>query len=159
MASALTLNQFRSAFRSGGFQSVGIRGSGGEFFITAEPRSGGRVTLATTHGMRLRAFRDAGKAIAVLHEIGAHKIQLDTSAWSPAKAAIPGRRRPDTAERQRRAHAASTHDAWFRAEVERAVQEADVPQAKWISHEEAKERSAIQRSEWLGKAKTKRAGR
>lgn len=159
MASALTLDQFRSAFRSGGFQSVGIRGSGGEFFITAQPRSGGRVTLATTHGMRLRTFRDASKAIAVLHKIGAHKFQVDTSAWSPAKAAMPGRRRPDTAERQRRAHAATAHDAWFRAEVERAVQEADAPQVKWISHEEVKERSTIKRGEWLGKAKTKRAGR
>lgn len=157
MASVLTLNQFRSVFRSGGFQSVGVRAAGSEFFVTAQPRSGGRVTLATTHGMRLRSFRDAGKALAVLHAIGARSIQVDTSSWSFDKEANSNRKRPDTAERQRRAHEAAVHDAWFRAEVNHALQEADSPQAKWVTHEEAKRQSALRRAKLLKKAATKRA--
>lgn len=144
---SLTLDQFRSAFRSGGFQSVEVRASGGEFFVTARPRAGERVTLATTHGMRLRAFRDAGKAISVLHGIGARKIQVDVSEWSPDATPSTPRKRPDTAERQRRAHEAAAHDAWFRAEVEQAIQEADSPDAKWYTQEEVEQIFAVRRAE------------
>lgn len=155
MASTLTLDQFRSSYRAGGFRTVGVRASGGDFFVTAQPRTGGRVTLATTHGKRLRAFRDAGKAIAVLHDIGAHQVEVDTTAWHPER--TPKRKRPDTAERQRRAHEAAAHDAWFRAEVKQALREADSPDAIWVSNEEARRRSAIKRAEWLKKATKKAA--
>jgi hypothetical protein len=144
---SLTLDQFRSAFRAGGFQSVGVRASGGEFFVTAQPRSGGSVTLATTHGLKRRAFRDAGKAIALLHTIGAHQIQVDTSKWSLEERASSRRKRPDTAERQRRAHEAAAYDAWFRAEVEQAIREADSPDAKWYTQEEVESIFAARRAE------------
>ncbi len=47
------------------------------------------------------------------------------------------------------------HDAWFRREVELAVQEADAPQAEWDSQEEVKRQSATKRAAWLGKSKGK----
>jgi hypothetical protein len=136
---------------------VSVRAAGGEFFITAEPRTGERVTLATTHGGKLRTFRDPGKAIAILHEIGAHKVGVDTSAWSPAQANLLGRRRPDTAARQRRAHEAAAHDAWFRTEVEQALREADEPATQWISQGEAKRQSAGRREKWQAKADAEKA--
>jgi hypothetical protein len=61
-------------------------------------------------------------------------------------------RRPDTAERQRRIHAAAEHDAWFRAEVRKAIKVADDPTTEWVPNEEAKRQSAIRRIEWLKKA-------
>ena len=157
MGSVLNLDQFRAAFRSGGLRSVSVRAAGGEFFITAEPRTGERVTLATTHGGKLRTFRDPGKAIAILHEIGAHKVGVDTSAWSPAQANLLARRRPDTAARQRRAHEAAAHDAWFRTEVEQALREADEPATQWISQGEAKRQSAGRREKWQAKADAEKA--
>lgn len=157
MAAALNLDQFRAAFRAGGLRSVSVQAAGGEFFITAEPRTGERVTLATTHGGKLRAFRDPGKAIAILHEIGAHKVGVDTSAWSPAQANLLARRRPDTAARQRRAHEAAAHDAWFRSEVEQALKEADEPTTQWISQGEAKRQSTRRREKWQAKAGTEKA--
>lgn len=146
----LNLDQFRGVFRAGGFRAVGVMASGGVFFVTAEPRSGGRVGLATTRGKGARGFRDAGKAIAVLHAIGARKVQVDTSEWTPGQAAAGARRRPDTAARQRRAHEASAHDAWFRAEVEQALREADDPNAVWMSNDEVKRQSARSRAKWRG---------
>jgi hypothetical protein len=157
MGAAINLDQFRAAFRSGGLRSVSVHAAGGEFFITAEPRTGEQVTLATTHGGKLRAFRDPGKAIAILHEIGAHKVGVDTSAWSPAQANLLARRRPDTAARQRRAHEAAAHDAWFRSEVEQALQEADEPKTQWISQPEAKRQSARRREKWQAKEGTEKA--
>lgn len=157
MPSALNLDQFRTAFRSGGLRSVSILASGGEFFVTAEPRTGERVTLATTHGGKLRSFRDAGKAIAILHQIGAHKIEIDTSAWSPGQASLHSRRRPDTALRQRRAHEAAAHDAWFRAEVEQALREANDPRAQWVPQDEVKRRSEAKRAQWSARAEAEKA--
>ena len=149
--SALTLDQFRSAFRAGGLRSISVMASGGQFFVTAQPRTGERVTLATTHGKKFRAFRNPIKAIAILHEMGARKMEVDTSSWSPGQAELEGRKRPDTAERQRRAHAAAVHDAWFRGEVEQAVQEADDPQAEWMSENEVSRESALRRAAWSEK--------
>lgn len=131
----LTLNQFRGMFEAGGFRSVGVTAAGAVFIVTAEPSAGDRVGLATTRGKAPRVFRDAGKAIALLHRLGARKVEVDTVAWTPDADTAPGLVRPDTAERQRRAHAAAEHDAWFRAEVERGLAEADGADAEWISNE------------------------
>lgn len=152
MKTALNLDQFRSAFHAGGLRSISIMASGGQFFVTAQPRVGDRVTLATTHGRKVRTFRDPGKAIQILHEMGAHRVEVDTSAWSSVKARVEGRKRPDTSERQRRAHQAAAHDAWFRQEVERAVQEANDPNAEWDSQAEVKRQSAIKRAAWRSKS-------
>jgi hypothetical protein len=152
MAEELNLDQFRATFQSGGFRSVSVVAAAGSFFVTAQPRTGDRVTLATTHGKKRRAFRDAGKAIAILHELGARKVEVDTSEWSPKEAGTEANKRPDTAERQRRIHAAAEHDAWFRAEVRKAIKVADDPTTEWVPNEEAKRQSAIRRIEWLKKA-------
>jgi formylmethanofuran dehydrogenase subunit E len=152
VAEELNLDEFRATFQSGGFRSVSVVASAGSFFVTAQPRTGKQVTLATTHGKKRRAFRDAGKAIAILHELGARKVEVDTSDWSPNLAGTDAKKRPDTAERQRRAHAAAEHDAWFRAEVEQAIREADAPDAVWISNEEIKLEMAELRKEWRQRA-------
>lgn len=149
MKTALNLDQFRSAFRAGGLRSISLKASGGLFLVTAQPRTGKRVTLATTHGNKLRTFRNPAKAIEILHAMGAHKVEVDTSAWSPAQAQVDGRKRPDTAMRQRRIHEAAAHDAWFRHEVEQAVREADNPDAEWNSQEQVKRQSAVHRAAWL----------
>jgi hypothetical protein len=149
----MTLDQFRSAFRTGGFKSVNVIALGGLFFVTGAPRDGDQVTLATTRGKQRRGFRDAAKAIAVLHDIGVRKVEVDTSGWSPDQPTLEGRRRPDTAERQRRAHAAAGHDAWFRAQVEQALHEADDPKADWVSNDEVETLGAQHQARWRAGAK------
>lgn len=148
----MTLDQFRAAFRAGGLRSVGVTASGGLFFVTALPREGEQITLATMRGKRPRRFRDPGRAIAVLHEIGARKVEVDTSGWQPEQAATQTRRRPDTAERQRRAHAAAAHDAWFRAEIGQALEEADAPGTAWLPDDEARRQSSEHRTRWRAQA-------
>lgn len=152
MQTVLNLSQFQSAFRAGGFNSVVVKASGGVFFVTAVPRIGKRVTLSTTHGKKLRAFRNPAKAIEILHEMGARKVEIDTSKWSPSLAKTEGRKRPDTAERQRRAHEAAAHDGWFRQQVEQAIQEADAPNAEWDSSAEVKNQSKKRRAGWMAKS-------
>jgi hypothetical protein len=125
--SVLNLDQFRTTFHAGGFQSIVLTALGGQFYVTAQ-------------------------AIEILHRIGAHKVEIDTSAWSPAQAGAESRKRPDTAERQRRAHQAAAHNAWFCEQVALAVAEADNPQSEWLSQEQMKGMSALRRAAWLGAA-------
>ena len=143
---AMNLDQLRTVFQAGGLRSVGISAEGSVFFVTAQPQTGERILLATTRGKQARAFRNPAKAIALLHEIGAHKVELDTSGWLPAQEKPASR--PDTAQRQRRAHAAVQHDAWFRAEVAQALREADDPGTQWVSNEEVHRMSEAHRARW-----------
>jgi len=148
----MTLDQLRSTLQAGGLRSVAVKAVGGLFFVSVESRNGDHVTLATTRGRVARRFRDPGKAIAVLHALGARKVEVDTSDWSPEQAANEGRRRPDTAERQRRVHQAAAYDTWFRSEVEQALREADDPNTVWVSNEEVERKSAERRAKWRSEA-------
>jgi hypothetical protein len=44
------------------------------------------------------------------------------------------------------------YDAWFRAEVEQALVEADAPDAEWISNDAVMEESRRLRAIWRGRA-------
>lgn len=66
---------------------------------------------------------------------------------------IPGgKSRTDAAERLRNVHGAAVHDKWFREQVEQGVLEADDPNTRWISNEEASESWAKKRAELSGSA-------
>jgi DNA-damage-inducible protein J len=52
--------------------------------------------------------------------------------------------------------AESAYDAWFRAEVEEGLREADDPNTEWVSNEEVERQSALQRAEWLRQIEAKR---
>lgn len=52
--------------------------------------------------------------------------------------------------------AESAYDAWFRAEVEEGLREADDPNTEWVSNEEVERQSALQRAEWLRQIDEKR---
>ncbi len=101
----INLDQLRTAFLTGGLRTGGVAASGGLVFVTAQFRGSGEwVALATTRGKQGRGFKDPGKAILLLHEIGVKKIAVDVSRWEPARAAEEGRHRPDVSARLRRVH-------------------------------------------------------
>ena len=54
--------------------------------------------------------------------------------------------RADASVRLRQARAAAAHDKWFRAQVDQAIQEADDPNAQWVSNEDANKRWTKQRA-------------
>lgn len=60
---------------------------------------------------------------------------IDTTHHREADVNRPGR--PDSAARLKRAHEAAAYDAWFRAEVEAGLKEADDPDTQWVSHDDA----------------------
>jgi hypothetical protein len=91
-----------------------------------------------------RLWRNLNSAAAyVRDDLGVARFEVDTAGHQPD--AVP-RRRPDQAAALRRAHAAAEHDSWFRAEVGKAIAEADAPDAVWIPHEEIEEDMRRQRA-------------
>src|SRR5690606_9199999 len=60
---------------------------------------------------------------------------IDATHHSSADVHRPGR--PDAAARMKRAHEAAAYDAWFRAQVDAGIKEADDPATKWVSNADA----------------------
>jgi hypothetical protein len=94
---------------------------------------------------RARLWRNLNTAAAyVRDELGLPRFEVDV--FEHDLSAVD-RRRPDTAERQRHAHAAADHDAWFRGEVKKALEEADAPDASWTDNDEVASRWKTRREE------------
>ena len=92
-----------------------------------------------------REFGNPSQALSLLHRLGLAAGAFDLRGWNPALKA-GSRSRPDRAEALRRTHEAASHDAWFRAQVEEALREADDPHTAWMSHEEVTADMATQRA-------------
>lgn len=74
--------------------------------------------IAAQRSRRMRLWRNIATAVAfVRDELGLPRFEVDASSHD----ATGGNSRPDTAARQRRAHEAAAHDAWFRSEVEKTI--------------------------------------
>jgi hypothetical protein len=71
---------------------------------------------------------------------------LDATQHSPQDS-LPGKSRPDAADRMRKAFAAAEHDRWFRDQVELGLKEADDPETVCVSHEEVQREQAQWRAE------------
>lgn len=86
---------------------------------------------------RPRLWRSLDTCVDYLkEELHIVRIDLVDATQHSATVSLPGKSRPDAAERMRNAFAAAEHDAWFREQVEIGLQEADDPATKWIPHKE-----------------------
>jgi hypothetical protein len=80
-------------------------------------------------------FKRMETLVSYLKGVGVSSFDVDSEHYSSETSA--SRARPDRAEALRNAHQASAHDAWFKAQVQIALKEADDPKAQWISNEAA----------------------
>ena len=100
--------------------------------------------VAAQRSRRMRIWRNLNTAAAyVRDELGLARFEIDMTGHDPAAVE---RKRPDTAERQRQIHEAAEHDAWFRCEVQKA-----------LDGIEDGSNAAIHDEEWAARAKAKRA--
>ena len=101
--------------------------------------------VAAQRARQPRLWRNLNAAASyVRDELLLPRFEVDSIGHEPD--AID-RSRPDTAARQRQMRAAAAHDAWFRAQVEDAMIEADDPATVLVSHEDAKRSWAIRKAE------------
>jgi len=147
----LTLDQLRAAHGAGGVADVVLRAEGGAFVVAIRTLSGGDGLLVKTRDRAPRSFADPRKAIALLHGLGIVTARLDTAHWTPDAPTIR-KARPDRSAAFKRAQESAAHDAWFRAEVEQALREAEDPDTVFIPHEEVTARWVTKRAELLRRA-------
>ena len=101
--------------------------------------------VAAQRSRRMRIWRNLNTAAAyVRDELGLARFEIDMTEHDPAAVE---RKRPDTAERQRQLHEAGEHDAWFRSQVQKAMDGI-----------EDGSNGPIYEEEWAEKSRLKRAG-
>jgi len=135
------LSQAGAAVRAGGIQSAIVRAAKGSFFVELETRESGLVDLVTKNERTPRAFRDPGQALKIVRGLGVAHGSFALDEWDPSVPKGKAWKRPDTAVQMKtthqRAQEAEAYDAWFRAEVEQGLAEADNPSIPKIPHDEA----------------------
>lgn len=108
--------------------------------------------LAARRGA-VRIFSRFETLVSYLKGIGISQFNVNASNYDPAEK----RARPDSAERMRRTFDAAEHDAWFREQVQEAVNEADRPDAVWLSDDDVRAMSRQRREEWRRRAESSAA--
>jgi hypothetical protein len=99
-------------------QGAVVLGQPGGFAILVKYGANERA-IAAQRSRRMRIWRNLNTAAAyVRDELGVPRFEIDMVDHDPAALE---RKRPDTAERQRQMREAAEHDAWFRAEVQEAL--------------------------------------
>lgn len=105
--------------------------------------------LAAKRG-EVRVFKKFDTLAFYLKKMGIDQFRIDARHFdAPEKEPI---KRSATAERMRNAHQAAAYDKWFRAEVEEGLKEADDPNTKWVSNEDANKSWAKKRAELVKRA-------
>lgn len=99
----------------------------------------------------LRVWRRFETLVNYLKDMGLYHYQVDAVNYSSESLHESAPKRPDAATRMRRAHEAAAHDAWFRAEVEAGIKEADDPNTKWVSNDDVMDRLAKRRAGYAKK--------
>ena len=117
---------------AGALLETHVVGQGGGWSVLIRYGNQSRV-LAAQRGNAARVFKKMDTLVSYLKDAGISKFEVDSAAF----VAEAGTVRPDRAQALRNAHEAAAHDAWFRAEVQLALDEADGDDAQWVAHETA----------------------
>lgn len=108
--------------------------------------------LCAQRSGKARTWRSLDRCVDYLKkELHIARFEL-LDATNHSDVALLGKSRADASARLRNAHAAASHDNWFRAQVEEALREADDPNTPWVSNEDADKRWATKRAELLKRA-------
>lgn len=105
--------------------------------------------LAVRRGS-MRVFRRFETLVGYLRKLGLERYDVDASAYAPEESS---RRRPDTAERMERIHDAAEHDRWFRAEVQRTLDDIERGAVGLVPHGEHRRGWRGKRARLLGRAR------
>jgi hypothetical protein len=135
------LAQAGAAVKAGGIHSAVVRAEQGSFFVELETLDSGVVDLVTKNERTRRAFRDPGQALKIVRTLGVVQGRFALEAWDATAPRDKAWKRPDTAAQMKvthqRAQDAEAYDAWYRAEIEQGLKEADDPATEKLPHAQA----------------------
>ena len=125
----VTLSRLAEA---GAVRAAHVVGQAGGWALSVKYGMAERFLAAQRSG-KLRLFRKLETVTAYLKTLGISRFDVDASGYDAAEAKTR-HKRPDRAEALKRAHEAAEHDAWFRGQVQSALDDADRPGAVFIPH-------------------------
>lgn len=99
--------------------------------------------LAAQRSRQVRLFKRLETVVNYLKEMGISRFEVDASNYNPYSQQQTTR--PDRAEALKRAHEAAAYDAWYREQVQVAI---DDPRPA-VSHDEAKRQFAARKKALL----------
>ncbi|WP_445678953.1 hypothetical protein [Radicibacter daui] len=106
--------------------------------------------VAAQRSRRVRLWRNLNTAAAyVREELGFERFEIDLTQHDPAAVQ---RKRPDTAERQRQLREAAEHDAWFRSQVQLALDGIEEGSNQPVAGDEWEARVRAKRAELVRRA-------
>lgn len=112
--------------------------------------------LAATRSREVRVFKKLETLVGYLKGLGISRFDVDAVNFDPQTLATY--RRPDASAALRLAHSAAEHDKWFRAQVDRGLEEANDTGTQWVSNDEVKAESAKRRRQWRAAAAARPRG-
>ena len=125
-------------------QGAVVLGQPGGFAVLVKYGNTERA-IAAQRSRQLRLWRHLDTAASYIRdELGVPRFEVDMLDHNPE---INERKRPDTAERQRKLHEAAEHDAWFRKEVRVALETLENGTNRLIGDEEWKTISLNKRAD------------
>ena len=87
--------------------------------------------LAAQRSGKLRLFRKLESVVHYLKGLGISNFDVDASAYDADKT---NHKRPDRTESLKLVHEAAEHDAWFREQVQLALDKSNSPDAVFVPH-------------------------
>jgi len=117
---SITLEQLRTANKTGGVSSVTLKGMGGAFFVQVATRNGTQAVLSKARSSEPRRFGNPAAALNVLLDLGITDGRFDASEWNPAeRQPAPGK--SGRALALRKAHEAAAYNDWLANEIQEAI--------------------------------------
>lgn len=147
------LTTLRDLVDAGTVRRVTLVGQRGGYAVLARYGTQKR-TLAAKSG-EPRLFASIDTAARVLRALGVADFEVNAVNYAPGDPLR--RRRPDRSAALKAVHQAAEYDAWFRAQVGQALEEAGDPATRWVPHEAVKTDMAKQRA--VLKARIERGGK
>ncbi len=115
-----------------------IVGQGGGWIVRVQCGAS-EQTLMAQRSRQIRLFRKFETLVTYLKDIGIKRFDVDASDYDPDAGKVT---RPDKAAVLKRAHEAAAYDAWFRNQVQAAI---DDPRPR-VPHDQAKARFAARKA-------------
>ncbi len=134
---------------AGSLLETHVVGQGGGWAVVVRYGNQKRA-LAAQRGSAARVFKKMDTLVSYLKGMGILKFDVDSADFDAD--AVNSRARPDRAEALRSLHEAAAHDAWFRAEVQLALNEADADDAQWVAQDAVTQSWAEKRAALANKA-------
>lgn len=139
-------NTLKHLVEAGAVKSATVIGQGASWSLIAQVGNNDKTLLSKSR--KVREFKRFETIVKYLKDLGIVRFNTDAEKFDPSQKSR-GVKRPDKSAVLKQAHAGAEHDKWFREQVQIGLDEANSPNAAWLSHDEVGERMKARHKKML----------